>query len=208
MSYVRFDDFQKLHKVFDLDHKSENLFEGVLSIEPSVFLQTAIEIANKVGFKTDKEIAERIVSSVLLEVTGYFEEDFNLYSGHDLDVDIDKGLKGEIDFMITYGKHQYYPRNPVFSLVASQWISVGLPQSIAQLIGIQANNEKEKEPKVIDYFYGCATNGKTWEFFKLKNNQIIMDNQRHQHRDIAVVLGIFKHIFENFKTQLQNDNNE
>lgn len=100
--------------------RGEHLFSVVVAIEPTTWLQPALEKANKLGFGTGKSSSERLVTSILLELNAMNEHSFFSYSGFNLDVDESLGLRGECDFVFSFSRIQDFVMSPIFCITGSQ----------------------------------------------------------------------------------------
>lgn len=200
---MAYSDFKKLSKVveaFDLRTKRSSLFDDVKPMPPSDFLKTALQKSRNIGFTTEKERSERLVSPILLEVIEINNFDITIYSGHNLDVDSDAGLAGECDFLMSLGKKALEViEAPVFSIVEAKRedMDYGIAQCIAQLIGVQRFNKKKNIE--FPYLYGCSTDGLQWRFFKLEGNTVHLDTKTYLLSEVENLLGIFNYAYNDCK---------
>jgi hypothetical protein len=200
---MAYSDFRRLKKVvetFDLKVYRDDIFPDLKPVPASDFLQTTLSKARNFGFTSEKERSERLVSPILLEVVEMNNFEITLYSGHDLDVDINAGLKGECDFLMSFGKRAFEViEAPVFSIVEAKREDMdhGVAQCLAQLIGAQRYNLQEGE--YVPQLYGCATDGFQWKFFRLEGQNVFLDTKTYMLSEIAQILGIFKYAFDTCK---------
>ncbi len=189
-----------LKNKFDLTFKFENLFEDVKEIEPSPMLREILEIGQLAGFFTEKARSERLVSPVLMELLRNNQRSFTVYSGMRLDVDSQKGLSGECDFILSHSSDRYSVTAPIFSIVEAkkQDIEKGTIQCAAQLIGASLLNKQEgtslKSP-----IYGCSTTGTEWSFLKLEGNTLVIDEKRYYLAKLEELLGVLQTIIDRTK---------
>lgn len=86
-------------KVFGLTETSVCLFSELSGIEPSPWLQETLRHSLKLAlaFPGEKARSEFVVTPILIELERRNPGNLSIYSGEILDVDVEKGLKGECD---------------------------------------------------------------------------------------------------------------
>ena len=188
----------RIKKEFALIEQTDDLFSDKILIEPSAWLQQALKIGLELALfsSSKKSRSEFIIAPILIEMQQRTTRRFAIYSGERLDVDAEKGLLGECDFILAKGVMSYELQAPIFALVEAKKndINSGLGQCIAQLIGAQKFNEKEGN--TIDIIFGCVTTGEDWQFLQLKNNIITLDKQRYYINDLKSILGVLQMILD------------
>jgi hypothetical protein len=185
-------------KIFGLTEKIIVLFSELGDIAASNWLKETLEISLKLALSSSSEKArsEFIVAPILLELEKRNKDKFTIFSGERLDVDDDKGLKGECDFILSKGPISTTISAPIFSLVEAKKndIKEGLGQCIAQMLGAKIFNQNEKNE--IDIIYGCVTTGEDWQFMRLEDNIIFMDNRRYYISELNNIIWIFQTIVD------------
>src|SRR3990172_5913379 len=170
MSYSDFS-LSNVKKMFGLTEKTIVLFNELGDIEASNWLKETLEISLQLALSSSSEKArsEFIVAPILLEMEKRNKDKFTIFSGERLDVDEDKGLKGECDFILSKGPISTTISAPIFSLIEARKndIKEGLGQCIAQMLGAKIFNQNEKNE--IDIIYGCVTTGEDWQFMRLED---------------------------------------
>lgn len=201
MAYGDFKKMQKVIAAFDLNIRRYAIFgDNLKLIEPSEALKKTLLQGQRIGFSSEKERSERLVSPVLMEIIDINDYQITLYSGHDLDVDAKAGLKGECDFLMTWGqKALEVIEAPIFSVVEAKKedMDYGTAQCIAQSIGVQQFNAKSG--KNFPYTYGCATDGLQWRFFKLEGKTVHLDTTTFSLPELPYILGAFQYALEDCK---------
>ena len=201
MPYSNFKKMQQVVTKFGLSIQRHELFgANIAPVEPSQVLLAVLERGKKIGFTSEKERSERLVSPVLTEVVELNNYQITLYSGHELEVDAENGLKGECDYLMSLGsKALEVIEAPIFSVVEAKKedMEYGTAQSIAQSIGIQRFNAQRGI--FFPYTYGCATDGLQWRFFKLTDKIVHLDTKTYLLSELSQILGIFLFIFEDCK---------
>lgn len=192
MSYKSFT-FQQLEERFGLELSLSPLLSAkVVPIEPSEWLWRAIEISSNTAVTTVKERSERIISPILLEFRERNNRQFSLFSGWSFDVDPERGLNGECDFLLSSVPFDLEIKVPVFVLRETKGgeIESCLPQCAAQMVAAQLFNEREHNS--IPAIYGCVTTGVVWRFLKLEGNNLIIDVDVYCLDNVPMILGVLQ----------------
>lgn len=188
----------KIKKDFGLCEQKRNLFPNNQPIKPSDWLNQALEIGLELALSSssEKSCSEFIIAPILIEMEKRVGKRFAIYSGERLDVDVEKGLVGECDFILAKGSMSYQLQPPIFGLVEAKKndINSGLGQCIAQLVGAQLFNQQEQTG--IETLFGCVTTGEDWQFLQLTQNSVTLDTQRYYINDLAAILGVFQFILD------------
>ena len=197
-----------LRKKFGIKFKAENLFPSIEPVLPSQWLLEALKKGNEAGFVSEKARSERLVSPILLEISSTYNHSFSIYSGQNLDVDEELGLKGECDFIFSFSRIQDFVASPLFCITEAkkQDLEQGTVQAAAQLVGARKLNELEGND--LKTLYAASTTGVEWRFLKYENNEISIDEKRYLISDLPYLLGIINHIIKKAKTEnkLKNTN--
>jgi len=200
MAYSDFS-LNQVKKVFGLTEQSVQLFSDVPTLEPSNWLQETLSYSLKLALSSSSEKArsEFIIAPILIELERRNLNKLSIYSGENLDVDEDQGLKGECDFILSKGSISLTIQAPIFSLVEANKSDIkgGLGQCIAQMLGAQRFNELENNS--IPGIYGCVTTGEDWQFLKLEDNFVFVDNQRYYINELGKIVGIFQFIVDSYE---------
>jgi hypothetical protein len=193
MSYRKFT-LEKLKNQFQLEIHKQTLFSDIESLTQSPWLIETLTLAKIIAVNSEKAKSELIIMPILAEITKRNINKVSLYSGIVLNADSKQGLNGECDFIFSNKPHSYFLESPIFALVEAKNdnIDAGLAQCIAQMLGAVVFNQKHDI--AIPCIYGCVTNSDAWQFLKLKNNSIIMDDKRYYLDNVGQLLGLFQHI--------------
>ncbi len=206
MAYSDFT-LKKVKKAFDLHEQAVPLFPHEGTLEASQWLQDTLAMSVKLALSSSSEKArsEFIVAPILLEVEHRNKDELALFSGERLDVDEQKGLKGECDFILSKGPLSSTIQAPILALVEAKKndIKGGLGQCVAQMIGATRFNQEEGND--IDSVYGCVTTGEDWQFVKLEGQVILMDVTRCYLNELRRVLWIFQSIIDGYKTKTRGE---
>ncbi|HKI33991.1 MAG TPA: hypothetical protein VKA46_19215 [Gemmataceae bacterium] len=182
--------FDSLLAEFGLVLAQAPLFTPPPRVEPTPWLLDTLQKGRAVAFYSEKSRSEFIVAPVLLTCQEMLHSACCLYSGIRLDVDPDKGLKGECDFILAKTPPAPVLRAPLMVIVEAKKndIEEGLPQCAAQMVAARLFNEHHKEPMTA--VYGCVTTGEVWQFLRLQGQELLVDANRYYITAVSSVLGI------------------
>ncbi len=175
---------------FDISVVQAPLFDAVQSVEPGPWLRDALQKARSIAFYSEKSRSEFIVAPVLLTCQEMLRSECCVYSGIRLDVDPERGLKGECDFIVAKNPPTPALRAPLLIVVEARKNDVeeGLGQCTAQMIATAMFNQShEKAPSRL---YGCVTTGETWQFLRLQSRELVIDSDRYYISEIETILGV------------------
>ncbi|MEG3987133.1 hypothetical protein QUA13_08210 [Microcoleus sp. S28C3] len=194
MSYKSFT-FQHLKDRFGLEPSLGSILSAkVIPLEPSEWLWRTLEISSNTAVTTAKERSERIISPILLESRERNNRQFSIFSGWSFDVDVDRGLNGECDFILSSVPFDFEIKVPIFALRETKGgeIESCLPQCAAQMVAAQVFNEGEHNS--LPAVFGCVTTGVVWRFLKLEGNNLIIDADVYCLDNVPMILGVLQRI--------------
>jgi len=197
MSYKKFT-LEKLKSQFEIELQKQPLFTNITELKQSDWLIETLALAKIIAVTTEKAKSELIIMPILAEIFKKNQDKISFYSGVSLNADKKQGLNGECDFIFSKLPHSYFLESPIFALVEAKNDNIddGLAQCMAQMLGAVVFNQKHETP--ISCIYGCITNSDAWQFLKLENNQIIIDDKRHYLDNVSGLLGIFQSIINTY----------
>jgi hypothetical protein len=142
--------------------------------------------------KSEKAKSELLVSPILTEVGRLTNEQVQLFSGEEFNVDRELGLNGFCDFLLSRSTAPYVIEAPILMLVEAKKgeLDVGLGQCVAEMFAAQLFNENAQ--KVTPAIYGCVTSGKLWQFLKLEGKDVTIDTNEYSVTPVERILGILK----------------
>jgi hypothetical protein len=145
---------------------------------------------------SEKARSEFIVVPILLAARELSGDQFAIFSGQRLDVDPDKGLVGECDFILAIGPAVPPLHAPVMTVVEAKKndIEVGLGQCIAQMVAARQFNEAAG--RTTSPVYGCVTTGETWQFLRLVGQAALLNRDRYYLDNVGGILGAFQAIYQ------------
>jgi hypothetical protein len=201
MAYSDFT-LEDLREKFGINNHVQMLFEPLLPMEPSEFLKDQFEHVRGLPIRTEKAKSEGIVFPLLLELRARNNKFFTFYSGDNLNVDEQRGLKGECDFILAKDIGSFDLNYPIIQVVEAKKndLEIGVPQCAAQMVGAKVFNEKKGVQ--IEKIYGCVTTGDEWLFMKLEGD-LFIDDRKYYLNEISELLAVFQSIIDYYKVVLK-----
>jgi hypothetical protein len=187
MAYADFT-LESLRHAFGVTVRDRALFEEPVSLVPSAWLRETLAKGQDLAVISEKARSEFIVAPVLLACRDVLGHEFRVFSGPQLDVDPDRGLKGECDFILGRSASSVVFQASLMVILEAKKhdIEEGLGQCAAQLLGARLYNEREGSP--VPYVYGCVTNGDSWQFLKLQGLDLHLHPQRIPIQELSKIL--------------------
>jgi hypothetical protein len=185
-------------KAFDLVAVRLAFFDAVVPQQPSAWLLETLQRGKPLAFMSEKSRSEFMIAPVLLEVQSFAADKLTVFSGQRLDVDSERGLNGECDFVISRSEPLPSIQTPILCVVEAkrQDIELWYGQVIAQMVASQEFNRREGES--VPQTYGCIATGEAWQFLRLSGNSLEIDANRYYLVDLPDVLGVFKAVLQKF----------
>ena len=199
MSYTDFD-IPRVRRDLHLEVVVQKIDWQLNPVAPSDWLLKSLEKGEKNAFVSEKARSEFIVTPILLAAQEISNYEVQIFSGQSLNVEPSIGLTGECDFILSKTAPTPALKSPIVSLVEAKKndIELGLGQCIAQMFAARIFNRENDED--LQTIFGCVTTGETWQFLKLKENLAIVDSERFYLSEIEKILGVFKSIFDYYKS--------
>ncbi|MCC5639347.1 hypothetical protein LC593_26695 [Nostoc sp. CHAB 5844] len=192
MAYSDFS-LTKFKKDFNINIEEQNdLFFNIEPVQISEKLKTMLEETTELALaiNTEKARSEMIITPILLEIRRSANYQISLFSGTDFNVDVEKGLNGYCDFVISRSKEQLTINAPVIIIIEAknENIKGGLGQCMAAMLAAQIFNEREGNN--IKTIYGAVTTGDIWKFLKLEGTNLFVDLNNYYIKELNKILGI------------------
>jgi hypothetical protein len=177
-----------LRRTFDLKIRDQLLFEPIGTLEPSAWLMESLANGQDLAVTSEKARGEFIVAPVLMACRAILGHDLRIFSGATLDVDPDRGLNGECDFILARSESSQVFQAPLMVVLEAKKndIEVGLGQCAAQLLGTRLFNEREG--RAVSSVYGCVTTGTSWQFLQLTNNELLIHPEVLPIQELSKIL--------------------
>ncbi|MDE5093600.1 MAG: hypothetical protein O4804_04960 [Trichodesmium sp. St11_bin5] len=172
----------------------ENLgkFNNLPDVAPSKLLEETLEdnIPLAVAIGTEKARSELIVSPILVAVRKHLNKQISLFSGIEFNVNIELGLSGFCDFIISLSSLQTIIKAPVVTLVEAKNdnIKSGFGQCLAEMVAAQIFNKNKGNQ--ISQIYGAITTGTAWQFLELEGEIVVLDLEEYSLKNLPKLLGV------------------
>ena len=208
MSYSEFKTLDKIRTELNLTlEESQNLFKNNPVVEPSSYLKQTLEeyLPLATAINTEKARSEFLIAPILAEVRRQANYQVSLFSGSEFNVDLEQGLSGYCNYIISCSKEQYFISAPVITVVEAknENIKGGLGQCIAEMKAAQIFNQRQKQE--IQVIYGAVSTGTTWKFLTLNNSLASIDMMEYYINQIEIILGILLSPIQSTLGGLKND---
>lgn len=172
--------------------EAAGIFSEIEPVTPSADLTRVLgkKVPLAVAMGTEKARSELIVADVLVELREQFHHRISLFSGIDFSVDVEKGLTGVCDFLVSLSPGQLFLEAPVITLVEAKNAEpkLGLGQCVAEMLAAQRFNADKGNP--LPRVYGATTSGTEWQFLKLEKQKLHIDIADYQIAQCDKILGI------------------
>jgi hypothetical protein len=160
----------------------------------AAFVQDGVTVATANG--TEKARSEFIIAPLLVEMRRSLRDSFHLFSGLEWEVDVDPGLNGYCDFLLTRGESQHILGAPFVAVVEAKndIIRSGLGQCIAAMYAAQLANQQAKTS--LAQLHGVVSTGSTWKFLRLEVNVVTIDIPEYYIDNLPKIMGILREIVQ------------
>jgi hypothetical protein len=160
-------------------------------ITPSARLEAALEdLPWAIAVGSERAKSESMIYPVLQEVRRILKGQVSLFSGRDLTVDVEKGLNGYVDYLLSRSPEQLEIEAPIMILVEAKRdnLNEGIGQCIAEMIASEQFNQANDIP--IETIYGIISNGTQWRFLKLVEKTVTIDLMDYPILPVDQILGM------------------
>ena len=175
-----------------------NLFSTVPEVSISNLLKQCLEYNTPLALEiaTEKARSEMIITPILIELKQQFESKISLFSGREFNVDIQQGLIGYCDFIISKSPSQLLIKSPIAVIVEAKNdnIQSGLGQCIAEMVAAQIFNRRQNNENLT--VYGSVTTGTNWKFMRLCDTIVQIDPNEYFLNNIGKLMGILRSFIE------------
>lgn len=164
------------------------LFPNLQAVDVPSWLPGWLARGTRLALLSEKSRSEFIVVPILLAARELSQERLAIYSGQRLDVDPERGLTGECDFLLALGPAIPPLRSPIAAVVEAKKndVEAGLGQCIAQMVAARQFNAISKGNDAS--IYGCVTSGESWQFLRLVGTIAVLDERRYYVDDVTSIL--------------------
>jgi hypothetical protein len=186
-------------KQFDLKVANGTFFTDLPVLPPhawmSEFLKLSAPLAAVLG--TEKVRSELIIAPILFEVRELLDRQIGLFSGADFTVDVELGLNGVCDFLLTRSANELIIEAPAIIIIEAKKgeLNAGWGQCAAEMVAAQKFNLANGQE--VETIYGSITTGTQWQFLRLTGKHLMIDATEYSLEPIERILGIFKWMVNN-----------
>jgi hypothetical protein len=183
-------------EALSLKVRKANLFTKIDLVEPSKLLKDVLKINLTRPLATEKAKSELIIVPILNELAVINNDIFTFFSGYNFDIDKTRGLKGHCDFLLSMEVNSPIIEAPVISIVEAKNadFELGIPQCIAQMYAAQLFNQRKQN--AVNTIYGIVTIGNAWNFIKLEDSTVYIDNDIFYLNELSRLLGAFQQVID------------
>jgi hypothetical protein len=144
------------------------------------------------GLGTEKVRSELIIAPLLFEIRELLDRQIGLFSGADFTIDLDAGLNGVCDFLLTRSTNELIIEAPAIIIIEAKKgeLNGGWGQCAAEMIAAQKFNAANGQE--IPTIYGSVTTGTQWQFLKLTGKDLTIDVTEYSLDPLDRILGILK----------------
>jgi hypothetical protein len=192
---MAYNDFtlEVLKRQFDLrTDEGCDLFGQVTPVSISPLLRETLResVPLALDISTDKARSELIIAPVLLETRRQIGRPVSLFSGVEFNVDLEQGLRGVCDFLLSLSPEQLAIEAPVVAVVEAknENIKQGIVQCIAEMVASQRFNRERDNP--IQSVFGAVTTGSIWKFLRLTGSVVSVDQTEYHISQVERIVGI------------------
>jgi hypothetical protein len=141
---------------------------------------------------SEKVRSELIVAPLLFELRELLDRQIGLFSGTDFTIDVESGLNGVCDFLLTRSTNELIIEAPAIVLIEAKKgeLNAGWGQCAAEMVAAQKFNRAGGQE--VATIYGSVTTGTQWQFLKLTGRNLTIDVTEYSLDPIDRILGIFK----------------
>jgi hypothetical protein len=190
MSYGQFESVEQVAGIFSIKVKDGSIIKSK-SIEISELLLNNIErrLFNSLSFRNEVTICNKIITP-MLNIVEENNKPLNVWIEEPFNVDKEKGLVGEPDYLIAPATDCGGMALPPLCIIEAKkqdW-DQGWTQALAEMIAANI--------KGANVCYGVVTTGKIWQFSKLEDNIFIKDpSQISATRELQAVFDTLNWVF-------------
>jgi hypothetical protein len=183
---------------FELNVVTEVFFVDLPPLTPGDWLTNLLKksapLAATLG--TEKVRSELIIAPLLFEFRELLDCQISLFSGNDFSIDIESGLNGVCDFLLTRSVSEFVIEAPAIIIIEAKKgeLNAGWGQCAAEMVAAQKFNAANGQE--VPTIYGSVTTGTQWQFLKLTGKDLTIDVTEYSLDPLDRILGILKWMME------------
>lgn len=192
MAYTDFT-LEAAERAFGFTAQPGDLFPNLKPLSVPPWLQELLERGRQAAaLVSEKARCEFLIVPILLAARDLAPGELAIYSGQRLDVDPERGLVGECDYILARTAPVPRLRAPLVTVLEAKKgdVEAGLGQCAAQMVGARLFNERSGEPP--GSVFGCVTTGEIWQFLRLEEASLIIDNTRRFIDNVGAILAVLQ----------------
>jgi hypothetical protein len=172
-----------------------DLFPTLPSVSVPAWLPEMLARGTQLALVSEKSRSEFIVAPILTATRELAEAPLSIYSGYRLDVDPERGLVGECDFILAVAPPVLPLRAPIATVVEAKKndVEAGLGQCVAEMVAASVFNQAAGATVSM---FGCVTTGETWQFLRLDGSVAQIDRRRFYLDNLPGILSALQAIVQ------------
>lgn len=194
---MAFSDFtlESVGRVLGVISRAADLFPNLQPAAVPAWLQDSLTRGAQgiqLSLLSEKSRSEFIVAPILLASRELSGDAFAIYSGQRLDVDPERGLTGECDFILAASDPVLPMQAPIATVVEAKKndIESGLGQCIAQMVAADRFNQINGRSGAP--LFGCVTTGEAWQFARLAETVVLLERRRFYVDNVGLILAAWQ----------------
>ncbi|MCP4696860.1 MAG: hypothetical protein GY862_08435 [Gammaproteobacteria bacterium] len=199
MPYGKFKSVVEVARKFDIEVKTGSFMKKIeIKIPDFPFSDIKAQLIDEANYINEVTICEAVIRPILKEVAAQYEP-LRIWSHVPYNVDEEKGLVGEPDYLIApRTKYGDMDIPPLCVIEAKQEkFDEGWAQALAEMLATSFQGAY--------ICYGVVTTGKSWEFGKLEDKLFTKDpGQISATRELQEVFDLLNWLFDRANTLIEN----
>ncbi|MCP4344316.1 MAG: hypothetical protein GY795_02180 [Desulfobacterales bacterium] len=195
MPYGQFESVEQVASIFSIKVKDASIIKSKRIEVPGIlFNHIERKLSDSLSFRNEATICNKVITPIL-NIVAENNKPLNVWIQEPFNVDKEKGLIGEPDYLIApvtdYGGMDIPPLC-IIEAKKQNW-DEGWTQALAEMVAVSV--------KGADICYGIVTTGKIWQFGKLDKSIFLKDpNQISATRELQVVFDTLNWVFSEINT--------
>jgi len=164
---------------FGLVTEPGDMFPGLVPLPVPDWLRDLLARGQaSAALVSEKARSEFLVAPILLACRDLVSGPLSICSGQRLDVDADRGLTGECDYILALTPPVPRLRAPLVTVLEAKRgdVEAGLGQCVAQMVGARLFNERAGT--AAGPVFGVVTTGEAWQFLRLEGAAVLLHRER------------------------------
>jgi hypothetical protein len=187
MAYADFT-LESVDKILGVTAQPADLFPALTPLDVPAWLRDVLARGLEMSLLSEKARGEFIVAPILLASRELTHDVIAIFSGQRLDVDPERGLVGECDFILAATPPIPLLRAPRVTIVQAKKndLEAAVAQCVAQMVAARLFNERAGN--LSSRIFGCVTTGDAWQFLRLEPAAVSIDRARYYIDNVGIIL--------------------